>query len=306
MCDMAHTYEVVTLGRAGEHTHRYTTDDELAPGAVLRLGQRDWLIASVDDGVTPPRALAKRARYRIRLEHPEGRHEDGAFRRFQPGSPRLGHSFSTIEDGQPVSWEIVEERLAFDQNGEPYLELIARRDFGEDDAALARGRADIPDHELEHALAALEDDLPEGAAAYLARAEQQGLSIELVSLEPGEVPDWEEAARYIDALILPEIGEDMLEHSGIHPGRDPQEKWLGVVKERLHTDLAHFRRDIEDDHDEIEVWEFRDGRIFAAVGTYEHEADPDSPYGWLVRLVDASALGAAGFVRVRKAELFAP
>ena len=35
----------------------------------------------------------------------------------------------------------------------------------------------------------------------------------------------------------------------------------------------------------------------------EFEADPDSGHGWMTRLVDVSALGAAGFSRVRKAEV---
>jgi hypothetical protein len=58
------------------------------------------------------------------------------------------------------------------------------------------------------------------------------------------------------------------------------------------------------DHDEIEEWEFRDGRVFASVGREEDEADPYSGHGWMCRLVDASALAAAGFERVRKAELW--
>ena len=39
-----------------------------------------------------------------------------------------------------------------------------------------------------------------------------------------------------------------------------------------------------------------------AVGSPEDEADPDKGY-WMCRLIDGGALGAAGFSRVRKAEL---
>jgi hypothetical protein len=39
------------------------------------------------------------------------------------------------------------------------------------------------------------------------------------------------------------------------------------------------------------------------VGSTEDEADPDAGHGWLCRLVDAGVLGAAGFSRVRKAEI---
>ena len=69
------------------------------------------------------------------------------------------------------------------------------------------------------------------------------------------------------------------------------------------TDLERFRADIEGDHDQIEEWDFRDGRVFASVGSEEDEANPDSGHGWMCRLVDASVLGAAGFRRVRKTEL---
>ena len=49
-----------------------------------------------------------------------------------------------------------------------------------------------------------------------------------------------------------------------------------TVKERLRADLEAFRSDIEGDHDEIEEWDFRGGRIFASVGSYEDEFDPNS------------------------------
>jgi hypothetical protein len=178
------------------------------------------------------------------------------------------------------------------KGGEPYLELVAERDYGEQEG-------DLPDHELEHALA----DGASAAAAAIARAQEAGLSIELVALEPGEAPDWEEAKRYVDALVLEEIEDDLLELCGVDPDRDPRDTWLATVKERLRADLDAFRADIEGKHDEIEEWDFRDGRIVAAVGNPDDESNPDSGYGWLVRLLDASALGAAGFSRVRKAEL---
>ena len=62
---------------------------------------------------------------------------------------------------------------------------------------------------------------------------------------------------------------------------------------------------MEENRDEIEEWSFRDGRIFASVGNLDDESDPNSGHGWMCRLVDSEALGAAGFERVRKAELAA-
>lgn len=160
----------------------------------------------------------------------------------------------------------------------------------------------LPDHELEHALARSEADLPEAALATFDRAQAEGLALELGALEPGEVRDWEEAERYIDAHILEEIEDDLFELCGVDP-RARRETWLSTAKDRLRTDLERFRTDIEGDHDEIEEWEFLDGRIFASAGSPDDEADPDLGHGWMCRLLDSGALGAAGFARVWKAEL---
>jgi hypothetical protein len=286
-------YDVVAHHRNGrEHVLRYASEDPLEVGGVLRLEGRYWLIESIDGS----RAVVQPARYRLKLRHPDGREEAGAFRRFRPGSPRLGHSLATIEDGQAVNWQVVDQRLARDDEDEPYLELITERDFSEVD--------ELSDHELEHAFARREEEeLPEEAAATFARAEAAGRSVELVALEPGEEPDWEEAERYIDALILEEIEDDLLELCGVNPNRDPRETWLEQVKERLREDLRLFRDDIEGDHDDIEEWSFRVARIFASVGSPDDESDPLSGHGWMSRLVDGSALTAAGFQRVQKARL---
>jgi hypothetical protein len=107
----------------------------------------------------------------------------------------------------------------------------------------------------------------------------------------------------VDALVLEEIEDDLLELCGVEPGSDPHDTWLDTVKTRLRADLASFRADVEGDHVEIEGWEYLEGRIFASVGTFEDEADPDSGHGWMCRLLDAEVLGAAGFSRVRKTEL---
>ena len=292
---MAVSYAIVAHDRGGmERVRRYTTDDTLEPGSVVMLEGRWWLLESVED-VDPPRALATPARYRLRLVHPDGREELGVFRRYRPGGPRLGHAFTTLEDGQPISWQVTDERLARDEQGEAHLDLMAERDYAE--------LEELPDHELEHALSPDDDELPDEAVATFARAEQAGLEVELVALDPGEAPDWDTAGRYLDALILEEIEDDLLEQSGVHPNTDPRETWLATVRERLQEDLRRFRVDVEGEHDEIEEWDFRGGRIFASVGTFADESDPDSGHGWLCRLLDASALGAAGFERVRKGSL---
>ena len=289
---MAVAYELVHVTRAGrERVHPYTSEEALAPGDVVRFEGRDWLV----DAVNGSRVRLRPAVYRLRLRHPDGREELGAFRRFRPDAPRAGHTFSTLVDGRPVGWHVVDERLARRADGDPYLDLTAERDFSEQET-----EPRLPEHELEHALA--RGEAPEAAAA-LASAEAAGLFVELVALEPGEAPDWAEAEAYVDALELEVIEDDLLELCGVNPDLDPRETWLDTVKARLQSDLQRFRDDLEGDRDQIEEWEFRDGRILAAVGSFEDEADPDSGHGWMTRLVDASALTAAGFSRVRKAEL---
>jgi hypothetical protein len=288
---MAVSYELVTRNRAGrEHLHRYTSDDALAPGSVLVLDGRYWLVDRVDQ----QRVSAKPARYRLVLRHPDGREEPAAFRRFRADAPRAGHQLTTLEDGAPISWQVVEERLAQDEAGEPYLESIAERDNAETES--------LPDHQLEHALER-EDDGDDVGAAVLARADIAGLAVELVSLEAGQAPDWDEAAHFLDALVVEELGDDLIELCGVDQRVDPPETWLDSVQARLREDLRAFRANVDGDHDEIEEWDFRGGRIFAAVGRVDEESDPDSGFGWMCRLVDADVLGAAGFQRVHKATL---
>jgi hypothetical protein len=203
-----------------------------------------------------------------------------------------------MSGGEPISWEVVDERPAFDDAGEPFLDLVAERDHGEREG-------DLPDHELEHTLARA-DELPQAAQSVLAGAEEAGLSVELAALDPGETPDWEEARRYIEALSLATVEDDLLEQCGVDTSRDPESGWLDTVTSRLLDDLEALRDDVEGDHDEIQEWEFQDGRIFASVGSLDDESDPASGHGWLCRLLDSGALGAAGFTRVRKAEIAPP
>jgi hypothetical protein len=286
-------YELVHTSRAGtERVHPFATDEPLEPGSVLRYEGRYWLIAELDGS----RALAKPGRYRLELRHPDGRVEAGAYRRFRPDAPTIGHTFTTMEDGHPVSWEVRDSELGRDEQGEPYLRLVAERDFAE--------LEEMPDHELEHTLSRREaDELPEGAEAALARAQAEGLSVELAALDPGEEPDWDEAQRFIDALILEQLEDDLIEQAGVDPDADPQETWLPRVKERLSEDLRRFREDIEGEHDHLEEWRFRGARIVASIGREEEESDPDSGHGWMCRLLDSGALGVAGFQRVQKARL---
>jgi hypothetical protein len=293
---VAFEYEVVTVNRAGiERVHPLVSENELSAGSVVTLDGRDWLVDAVEDGDTI-RVVAKPARYRLRLRHPDGREELGAFRRMRPDGPRLGHSFTTIEDRAAISWSVVDEAFAHDEQDEPFLDLVAERDYGE-------AEGDLPDHELEHALAARSDQVPDAARERIDEATRSGLSIELVALEPEESPDWEEARRYIEALSLDTIEDDLLEMCGVDTRRDSEATWLETVKSRLRDDLDRFSADVEGDHDEIEEWDFHRGRVFAAVGAPDDEADPDSAYGWMCRLIDAGALGAAGFSRVRQPEV---
>ena len=290
---MAERYELVHLSRSGrEQAHPYTSEEPLEAGSIVHFEGRDWLV----DAVEGERVTLRQARYRLRLRHPDGHEELGALRRYRSDAPRAGHTFSTLEDGALASWTVVDEALARDEQGEPYLDLTAERDYSEQEDAPT-----LPEHELEHAYAR-EDDTS-SAAATLARAETEGLYVELVALEPGEAPDWAAAEAFLDALGLEEIHDDLLVRSGVDPGRERESSWLGIVKDRLRADLEQFRANVESGQGDIEEWDFRDGRVFAAIGSYDDEANAKSGHGWMTRLYDAGILEAAGFTRVRKAEL---
>jgi hypothetical protein len=284
---MSVAYELaVCTGDGRERVHPYLADGELHAGSVVELGGRHWLVETVDGD----RATAAPARYRLTLRHPDGRVEFGALRRHRPDAPTEGHQFTTVVEGSPVSWTVVDERLSRDDDGSPFTEYTAERDYGEADS--------LPDHQLEHAI-----DRGESTPPAVARAQASGMSIELVSIEPGQAPDWDEALRFVDALVIQELGDDLLELCGVDFNHDRRSTWIDIAKGRLREDLERFREDVETDRDQIEQWEFRDGRIYAAVGQGDDEYRPDTGYGWMCRLVDADVLGAAGFRRVRQAQL---
>jgi hypothetical protein len=285
---MAFSYTLVTHDRrAREYTRPYTSREPLAPGSVVLLDGRYWLVERVEDATV----RARPARYRLTLRHPDGHEEAGAFRRYRRDAPTVGHELATNEHGVPVSWVVVEQRLARDDADEPFLESIAERDHAELES--------LPDHQLEHALER-GDDGAVAAAAALARAREENMAVELVALEAGRAPDWREASRYLESLILQELEDDLIEQCGVDTRHDPREHWLEIVERRLRDDLESFRNDIEASHDAIEEWEFEGSRIFAAAGRFDDDANPLSAYGWMCRLVDAGVLQAAGFYRARK------
>ena len=219
---MAADYQLVHVNRVGhEHTQPYRSETELAEGDLVHVEGRDWLVDSVES----ERVQLEPARYRLVLRHPDGRTEAGAFRRYRSDAPRIGHTFSTIVDGVPASWQVADDRLQRDEQGKPYRELTAERDYSE-----AEDAPDLPEHELEHALA--RDDDRDDAVAALARAEESGQLVELVALEPGEAPDWDEAGRYIDALILEEIEDDLFALCGVDTRNDSQDD---VARDRQGT-----------------------------------------------------------------------
>ena len=286
---LAFSYKIITRNRTGqEHIRPFVFADAVAPGTVVFLRGRYLLVERVEQ----ERVYAGPARYRLTLRHPDGHREEGAFRRFRADAPAVGHQFTTLENGAPISWAVLEQYLAHDAGGDPFLHSIAERDYAEAES--------LPDHELEHTLERDHDDDTAAAAATLSRATEAGLAIELVGLEAGQAPDWEEASLYLESLILEELEDDLIEQCGVHPGRDRQETWLDIVKRRLRNDLDSFRTEVEGLHDEIEEWVFRGARIFATVGRFDDDVNPSSGFGWMCRLVDSGVLLAAGFYRARK------
>jgi hypothetical protein len=288
-------YEVIRRSPGGgERSLRYVSERQLAEGDVVELGGSSWIVSQVEEtGEGTPRVLAEPARYRLVLRHEDGSEEPGAFRRARPGGPQIGHGFTTFDGRAPLSWQVVEQRVVRDDASRPYVEYVAERDYGEAE--------EIPNHELEHLADAAE--LREAAQARVARAPEPGWRMELVALDPGAEPDWKEAQRFVRSLVLEEVAEHLLELCGVDLDADPRDTWLPKAKERLLSDLRLFQADIEGAHEEIEEWDSGGARIFASVGTWDDEGAPDRGHGWMCRLVDSSALGAAGFHRTRKPEL---
>jgi hypothetical protein len=162
----------------------------------VRLEGRYWLIESVEPDGKSSRGGGREAG--ALSPHASASRRTGGDGSVPALPPRRAQARALVLDPRERPsghWEVVDLRPARDEWSEIYLELIAERDFAELD--------ELPDHELEHALARRgEEELPEGAAATLERAQQAGLSIELVALDPGDEPDWDEAERSIDALVL--------------------------------------------------------------------------------------------------------
>jgi hypothetical protein len=280
------SYEIVTRDRAGrERVHPYAGEDALAPGSVVLLGGRYWLAVRVEE----QRVQAHLARYRLALHHPDGHRETGAFRRFRADAPSPGHQLITLEKGVPISWAIVDQRLTCDDAGEPFLESIAERDYAEAESFPTTNSS-------------IRSTGRVTSRAWPPRYWR-------APGRPGSRSSWLDsrparhrigARRYLDSVIIEEVENDLLEQCGVDPRHDPQETWLDTVKQRLRDDLDSFRADIEDRHEEVEEWDFRGGRSFAAIGSFDDDSNPRSGFGWMCRLVDAGVLQAAAFRRVRK------
>src|SRR3954463_10474426 len=102
------SYAIVTRDRSGrERVRPYHSEDALAPGSVVLLRGRYWLVERVERS----RGHAQPARYRLTRRHPDGHQEPGAFRRFRADAPTVGHQLTTLEDGTPISWTVIEQRL---------------------------------------------------------------------------------------------------------------------------------------------------------------------------------------------------
>ena len=293
-------YLVVTRRRTGkERMHEFASEAQLEPGDVLRLDGRYWLVASIEAGQdAPARAVAVPARYRLRLRHPDGREELGGLAplpaRSSPGSAIRSRLSKT---GSPSLGRSSIKQLEQDEQGEPYLGFIAERDFAEVEA--------LPSHSARaHARPQPGGtSFPPSAQAAFERAEQTGLSIKSSHSSPARSLIGRQPSASSRCSCSRRSRTTCSSFAGSTRTRIPRGTWLETVKSRLRSDLAQFRADVERDEDQIEQWSFRDGRMFASIGSPDDEADPLSGHGWMCRLVDAGVLTAAGFERVRKSEL---
>lgn len=293
---MAVRYEIRVVAPSGhEHRHELLRAEPLRPGDLVAFRDERWLVERIEeaDAGDALRAIVVPARFRVVLRHPDGREEAGAVRPYHDGGLAVGDSLATEVDGEALSWQVVEQRLVPVEDGTAYLELVAERDYAE---------AEAPP-ELEGARPLGLEDVPAPPVRLRRAASSAGPMSEIVALDAGEEPDWVGAESFVDALVIEEVSDELLENCGVDPARAPRERWLDTVKHRLGEDLARFRRDVELDHDQIEIWETGTRTFFASTGAWGDEADPDKGHGWLSRLVDSGALAGGGFERVREADL---
>ena len=170
-----------------------------------------------------------------------------------------------------MSWQVVDERLA-DDHGEPYLDLIAERDYSElrtRRAARARAGARARAQEARRGAARAPPRRGGGPGRRAGRA-RGGRGARLGRGRGATSTRW--SSRRSRTTCSSSA-------ASTRPRR--RETWLDTVKARLRATWSDSGTTSRADHDQIEEWEFRDGRIFAAVGSIEDEADPDRGHGWM-------------------------
>jgi len=131
----AYRYELVTVLHGGHEERReLDTEAPLNAGDVVPFGGSHWIVDRVESSTgARPRLIAYLARYRLVLRHLEGEEEVGDLRDYREDGPNVGYAFETSAEGEKLSWLVVEQRLARDEGGEPVLELVAERDYTEEE-----------------------------------------------------------------------------------------------------------------------------------------------------------------------------
>ncbi len=209
-----HHYELVHTSRTGtERVHPFATDEPLEPGSFVRYEGRYWLIERLDGS----RAIAKPGRYRLELRHPR-RPRRG--RRLPPLPARRAGDRPHVHHcrGRTAG------ELGGARTGGSLTTSRTSRTSSSSRTATTRSstRTSPTTSSSTRSPAARSSELPASVEEAFARAEREGLSAELVALDPGEEPDWTEAASSIDALILEEIEDDLIEQCGVDPRTDPR------------------------------------------------------------------------------------
>ena len=137
------------------------------------------------------------------------------------------------------------------------------------------------------------DELPPSAGRVSTRAEQTGLAIELVALDARRVAGRDEAVRYIEALGSRRSRTTCSSFAGCVPARTQRH----LARHRQDPAVARISRSSASRRQARRTirsrsGSFRDGRIFASIGSQDDESAPDRGHGWMCRLVDAGVLTA--------------
>ena len=215
----------------------------------MTLDGRDWLVDAVEEGDTA-RVVAKPARYRLRLRHPDGREELGAFRRMRAGQPATR---PLVHDARGRGSR---QLGASSRRRSPTTSRTSRSSTSSPSATTARPRATCPTTSSSTRSPASAD-----GSGRRQGVDRRGDALRACrSSSPRSSRTRRRTGRRLAATSRPSVSTrsrtTCSSCAASTRGDDSEGTWLETVQARLRDDLESFSADVEGDHDEIEEWDF--------------------------------------------------